>query len=50
MTKLTGWFRKLLPLTVSLATTIAAAGAIAPPTSASGGGGRTRGENCSIDC
>lgn len=34
MTKLTGWFRKLLPLTVSLATTIAAAGAIAPPASA----------------
>ncbi|MBD1882761.1 SPFH domain-containing protein [Microcoleus vaginatus] len=28
------WLRKLLPLTVSLATTIAAAGAIAPPTSA----------------
>ena len=34
MTKLTGWFRKLLPLTLSVATTIAAAGAIAPPASA----------------
>ncbi|WP_293124478.1 SPFH domain-containing protein [Microcoleus sp. bin38.metabat.b11b12b14.051] len=34
MTKLTGWFRKLLPLTLSVATTIATAGAIAPPASA----------------
>jgi len=34
MTKLVSLFRKLLPLTLSVATTIAAAGAIAPPASA----------------